>query len=203
MRKRKTDTNEVLEMHQAGKTLTEIAEHFRCSVPNICRMLKRLAPPPPMPESFTDLTEKEQQFVLARVSGKTQTESALQSHDCQDRVSAKSIGWQLSNKPEIEKAIQDILQEEGLTKRYRIKKLKGHVDHKNPDVSLKALDMTWRLDGAYIEKHVVMTVPYGELVMDLESNRREREQLEKELGIIDMTPGERDRYVMGMVSKAG
>jgi hypothetical protein len=37
----------------------------------------------------------------------------------------------------------------GMTRSYRIGKLKNHVDHIDPIVSLKALDMTFKLDGSY------------------------------------------------------
>jgi len=198
MQKRKTDTNEVLRLHEEGKSLGQIAARFKCSKANICRMVKRLRPDPPkpMPESFERLTEKQQNFVLAKASGKSATQAAAESFDCIDRGTAKQIGFQLMHMQDIDKAIQDILQEEGLTKRYRVRKLKSHVDHKNPDISLKALDQSWKLDGSYAaEKHVVATVNYSDLCKSLDEVREAKAALEKELGMTEMSEEEKDTFI--------
>src|SRR4030042_545999 len=135
MQPRKTNTSELIELGEKGWSVTNLAQHFGCSKANISKILKRLFPPPeePLPESFTKLTQREQRFVLARASGKSQTQSALESCDVKDRTVAKAVGYELGQKEDINKAITDILQEEGLTKRYRVRKLLTHVNNRSPD----------------------------------------------------------------------
>jgi len=149
---RKTDDMIILQMLNKGKTQKAIAEHFGVSPAAVCKRIKRLLNK--TPKSFENLTKKEQMFALSIASGKTQTQSALDSHECSSLDSAKSIGHQLMQKPDIQMAVSELMQEEGLTRRYRVQKLKTHIDHPDPNVSLKGLDQSWKLDAAYTEKHV-------------------------------------------------
>ena len=159
---RKTDDNVILQMLREGKTQKEIAEHFDVSPAAICKRVKKLLGK--KPESLERLTEKEQKFALAISEGKTQTQAALDSHDCSSLDSAKSMGYQLMQKPDIQTAVAEIMQETGLTRRYRVQKLKTHIDHPDPNVSLKGLDQSWKLDGAYTEKHVNVHMAYPEML---------------------------------------
>lgn len=93
------------------------------------------------------------------------------------------MGSQLANKDDIQKAISELMQEEGLTRRKRVQVLKDHVLAKDPNVSLKALDQSWKLEGLYTEKHVVAHINYGDYVRGLSEMDREIEELEIELGI--------------------
>jgi hypothetical protein len=47
----------------------------------------------------------------------------------------------------------------GMGRSYRVQKLKTHVDHRDPNISLKALDQSWKIDGSYrdLHMHVGMT----------------------------------------------
>jgi phage terminase small subunit len=182
LRERKTDITELLKLEAQGWSRKRLAEYFKCSRANICKLLKKHKPVE-VPDSFKQLTAKEQAFVLARASGKSQTQSALESFDCVNRNTAKVLGHELMQKPDIERAVSEIMQSEGLTKTYRVRKLKQHVDHTSPDVSLKALDQTWRLDGAYTEKHVHVNINYDDYVKEMSALDREIKQLEEELGV--------------------
>ena len=71
---------------------------------------------------------------------------------------------------------------EGLTRRYRVHRLKDHVDNVDPNVSLKALDQSWKLEGLYTEKHVHAHVTYEDLTREIEELDREIAKLEAELG---------------------
>ena len=157
---RKTDDAVILQMLSEGKTQKEIAEYFDVSGAAICKRVKKLR----VPESLERLTEKEQKFALAVAEGKGRTEAALDSYDCKTLDSARSMAYQLLQKPDVQTAVADLMQEEGLTRRYRVKKLKDHVDHPNPDTSLKALDQTWKLDNAYSETYIHVHASYGEMV---------------------------------------
>jgi type II secretory pathway predicted ATPase ExeA len=63
--------------------------------------------------------------------------------------------------------------------------LKGHIDHPDPNVSLKGLDQSWKLDGAYTEKHVHVHATYEDMTKNLAEIQKKRRQLEVELGIVD------------------
>ena len=153
MSKRKTDDNKILELYQQEKTQKEIADYFGVSAVAIHKRLKKIAASIP-PESFKKLSEKEKAFVLAKAQGKNNLEAAMTSHDCASKDSAKSLGHELMNKPDIRLAVSDVMQSKGLTKGARVDVLKKHVYDPDPNVSLKALDQSWKLDGAYVEKHV-------------------------------------------------
>jgi hypothetical protein len=143
---RKTNDEEILKMLKEGKTQKEIATHFGVSPAAICKRVKRLLPPP---ASLEQLTPKEQRFCLEKAKGQTATDSALKSFDVTSRESAKVIGSQLMKKDNVQTAIKDLMEFHGLTGSYRILKLKGHVDNRDPSVSLKALDMSFKLDSSY------------------------------------------------------
>ena len=159
---RKTDDKVILQMLNDGKTQKEIAEHFNVSGAAICKRVKKLLNR--KPESFERLTEKQQKFALAITEGKTQTQAALDSHECSSLDSAKNLGSQLMAREDIQTAVSELMQEEGLTRRYRVRKLKGHVDHNDPNVSLKALDQSWKLDGAYKEETVHVYMSYEDMM---------------------------------------
>ncbi len=146
MRKRLTDDNIILKLLIEGKAQKQIAEYFGVSPVAIHKRVKRLLP---KPKSLENLTEKEQRFCIEVAGGKTQTQAAMNSFEVTSRESAKVIGSQLMAKPEIQTAITDLMEYHGLTKSYRIQKLKNHVDNRDPNVSLKALDMSFKLDNSY------------------------------------------------------
>jgi hypothetical protein len=158
---RKTDDHVILKLLNEGNSQKDIAQHFNVSGAAICKRVKKILSK--KPKSLERLTEKEQKFVLAISEGKTQTQAALNSHECSSLDSAKSMGWQLMQKGDIQTAVAELMQEEGLTRRYRVQKLKSHIDHPDPNVSLKGLDQSWKLDGAYVEKHVHVHASYEDM----------------------------------------
>ena len=178
---RKTDDHEILQMLNEGKKQKDIAAHFQVSPAAICKRIKRLANQ--LPESFENLTEKKKKFVLAISEGKTQTQAALNSHECSSLDSAKSMGYQLMQKPDIQIAVAELMQETGLTRRYRVQKLKSHIDHPDPNVSLKGLDQSWKLDGAYTDNHVHVHTNYQDIVKTQEIYDQRIKAFEEKYGI--------------------
>jgi len=178
---RKTDDNVILQMLREGKTQKEIAEHFGVSPAAICKRCKKLLGK--KPESFDRLTKRQQKFALAISEGKTQTQAALDSHECSSLDSDKNVGSQLMARPDIQTAVAELMQEEGLTRRYRVQKLKGHVDAADPNVSLKALDQSWKLDGAYTEKHVHVHTTYPEMLQKNAEIQAKVRAFEEKFGI--------------------
>lgn len=143
---RKIDDEKLLEMFKAGKLQKEIAAHFKVSPVAVCKRLKRLLPPP---KSLENLTEKAKRFAIEVSKGRTATQAVLNSYEVGSMESAKVMGSQLMDKPEIKMAINELMDYHGLTRSYRIKKLKQHVDNNDPVVSLKALDMSLKLANEY------------------------------------------------------
>jgi hypothetical protein len=135
------------------------------------------------PDSLERLTQRQQKFAIAIAEGKTQTQAALDSHECSSLDSAKSMGHQLMQKSDIQIAVAELMQEEGLTRRYRVQKLKTHIDHSDPNVSLKGLDQSWKLDGAYKEEQVHVHMSYDDMVKINEQARAKRKAFEEKYGI--------------------
>lgn len=173
MGKRLLNSEELLRMYKEGKPQKDIAEHFNVTPAAVCKRLKRLLP---LPESVQSLTEKERRFVIEKAKGRTNVQAALASYECSSVQSAKSIGSQLLSKPAVITAIDELMDLHGLTKSYRVKRLKQHVDHTDPNVSLKGLDMSFRLDGSYSpEKHIVGQFSLVELLSRMHEGRKEVE----------------------------
>jgi predicted transcriptional regulator len=173
-----TDDTTILEMLKEGKTQKEIAAHFGVSPAAICKRVKKLLPPP---ESLQELTEKEQVFAVAISKGMTQTDAAMTAFDVTSRASAKSLGCTLMTKPDIQVAVAELMQQQGLTRTYRVQKLKQHVDNRDPNVSLKALDQSWKLEGAYTETHVNLNINYADYDKTIEALDAEIAELEDKL----------------------
>ncbi len=198
---RKINDNELIQMLKEGRmTQKEMADHFGVSEPAITKMKKRyrklgLYNEYEVPETFKSLSEKEQKFVLARVEGKNQTQSALEAFECSTDGSARSMGSQLAKRDDIQKAVSEIMQEEGLTRRSRVQILRGHVYAKDPNVSLKALEQTWKLEGAYTEKHVNLNISYADMTRNLEEMKREMRELDAELGLTGDDSKEEGQFV--------
>jgi hypothetical protein len=176
---RKINDKKLMSMVKAGTLQKDIAAHFGVSPAAICKRVKRLSP---APGSLDCLTEKEQRFAIEKAKGKTQTQAALASYDCSSLDSAKNIGSQLMRKPDIQTAISDLMEYHGLSRSYRIGKLKTHVDSPDGQLSLKALDQTWKLDGSYLEEEVRAHLSYDLMSMELNQLEVELEKVNQEMG---------------------
>jgi hypothetical protein len=175
VRHRKIDDQLLAQMLEQGKTQAEAARHFNVSEAAISKRVKRLFPE--YPESLNKLTPKEQKFALEVAAGRNQSAAALIAFDASPD-SARTIGSRLMAREDVGKAISDIMSEEGLGRRYRIQRLKQHVDSQSADVSLRALDQSFKLDG-YIEKHIDVSWSIGdvyELLADLKARKQQLEQ---------------------------
>lgn len=158
MRQRKINDNVLFEMLKQGKPQKEIAAHFGVSPVAVCKRVKRLIPPPDLDKY--GLTVKERAFVAEKAKGKTNIQAALASYEVTSLDSAKNIGSQLMSKPEVQMAIDELMEFHNIGRSFRIGKLAHHINHNDPTVSLKALDLSWRLDGSFApEKHMTVTFP--------------------------------------------
>lgn len=144
---KKIDDEILNQMIAEGKPQREMAQFFGVSDAAISKRIKRLSQPEP--ESFKNLSPGEKRFVIARCEGKSQSAAALQAFNCGSVESAKAIGSRLSGDPDIRKAVDDLMHEEGIGRRYRIRKLRNVIDARDLSVSVKGLDMANRLTGEY------------------------------------------------------
>ena len=170
--KRRTDDSIILQMLEDGKQQKEIAAFFGVSAAAVCKRIKRILPYEP--KALKMLSSKQQKFAIAISEGKTQTDAAMSSFNVTTRDSGKTIGSRLMKQSDIQTAVSEIMQQEGLTRKYRVQKLKTHVDNRDPHVSLKALDQTWKLDNSYSETHV--HVPNFEALVEHKQSLEEASQ---------------------------
>lgn len=142
----KIDDSELLRLKAEGKSVKELASHFGVSRVAIWKKLKRLTA---MPVSFRKLTDRQKKFVLSKVEGKTNTQSAMEAFEVTSRDSAKALGYKLMKDPDINKAISDLMAEEGLTRRYVVQRLRKLIDHPDGHIAIKTIDITNKMRGEY------------------------------------------------------
>jgi hypothetical protein len=163
--KKKIDDSLLLQMADEGKSQTEIAQHFGCSPAAVCKRLKRLI----RPSALKKLTHKEQRFVMEICQGENQTQAAMKAFDVGSLDSAKTLGSRYMRDRDIQEAISAVLENEGLDRRYLARKLKTHVDGKDPAVSLRAVDMGFKLHDAYPANKNLNINTEIESIVDLEA----------------------------------
>ena len=144
---RKIIDTELLELLDQGMSQKEAAQHFNCSEPAISRRLKKIRPR--VPQALEKLTKKQKNFALALAEGQSKTQAATIAYDVSTIDSARTIGKTLSADSDIQTAVSEILQRNGLTKQYRVNRLRELVDSLDSNVALRAIDMTFKLDGSY------------------------------------------------------
>lgn len=155
MRKPIINPETLLDLIKQGKSQKEAAAYFGVSPVAISKRLKRLIPPP---KSLERLTEKEKKFVITKAKGNTATQAVLESYEVSSLESAKVIGSNLMARPQIQQAICDLMNYHGLTRSFRVGRLKEHVDNRDPNISLKAIDLANKMDGSYIEQRLNVNI---------------------------------------------
>ena len=88
----------------------------------------------------------------------------MDAYEVSSLPSAKSLGSQMMKKPKIEAAVSEWMDYHGLTRDYRVKTLRKHVDNRDPNVSLKALEQSWKLGGNYHETHLHVEMNIDDLM---------------------------------------
>ena len=159
---RRTDNETIRRMKAEGKTGKSIAEYFGVSVAYICKRWKRIQPVKE-PEIFSSLTGKQKKFVLAKAEGKSNTNAAMEAFEVTSRDSAKALGHNLMKDPDIDRAIQEIMCEEGLTRRHVIRRLKELVDCADGNIAIKGIDVANKLSGDYAPEKRDLRLAVGEV----------------------------------------
>jgi predicted transcriptional regulator len=169
---KKINDTVLIEMADNGAPQNSIALHFGVSEAAISKRLKRLRQQAAHSAILDKLTAKEQRFVAEICSGTSQTQSAVVAFDVGSIDSAKAIGNRLMKDDDILQAISSVMEEEGLSRRYLVKKLKGHVDSVDSNVSLRAVDMGLKLHDAYpAKKSLNLNASVEFMPIDLEAYR--------------------------------
>jgi hypothetical protein len=139
----KINVEQLLKLKQEGKSLKELAEYFGCSKVAVWKRLKHAVPLPP---SFTKLSQKEQKFVLAKARGLNNVQAATEAFDVTNAKSAKSIGSRLMKDPDVKEAVDDLMFQVGLGRRYLLQRLKTLVDHPDGNLNVKALNLCFQIN---------------------------------------------------------
>lgn len=145
----KINYDELIQMENEGASQKELADHFCCSVPAVSKALAKARQNAIRPAILDKLTAKEERFAVEIASGQNQTQAALMAFECSSLDSAKAIGSRLARDPEISEAITAILNSEGLDKRSLCKRLHDHVSSTDAQASLRGVDMSLKLHGAF------------------------------------------------------
>jgi hypothetical protein len=132
------------ELYRQGMPLKEIGKELGVSHVAIHKRAKRLNLSR-LPEAFKPLTEKERQFCLTVAGGQSRINAVMATYDVVNRNSAKALQHTLMKNPEIRLAIDELMEQKGIGRDFRITKLGEHIQSPDPVVSLKALDMACKI----------------------------------------------------------
>jgi predicted transcriptional regulator len=180
--KRKIDDAILIKMLEEGHMQKDVAKFFKVSPAAISKRLKKIEQAVKIERNLEGLTDKEKKFCLEVASGQTKTAAALASYECGSRSSAKALGSQLTKRDDINLAISQIMNEEGIGRRHRIKTLRRHINNElDPHVSLKGVDIANKMDGIYVEKKVHVHASYQDLVKATEHAEAALECFQEEL----------------------
>ncbi|MCX5825639.1 MAG: terminase small subunit [Deltaproteobacteria bacterium] len=175
----KINQDELQAMLKDGKSQAECSRHFGVSEAAVCKAVKRLKAAV-MPASMEALTDKQRAFTLNLASGMNATESAMQAYDCTSREAAKVLGCRMAKEPDIATALADIMAQEGIPLRRRIKRVRDLIESADLSAASRGLDMSFKLDGAYAAEKIQVQVDHVQLKVDL---NKAIEALRKEQGL--------------------
>jgi hypothetical protein len=121
-----------------------------------------------MPTVARGLTVKQRRFVRAYVETGNGTEAALAAYDTTDPSTAHAIATENLGKPTVQAAVGELLDKGGLSDgklaeiHARYLALHDSDDPQEKALALRALDMAYRLKGAYApERHRLESGPLG------------------------------------------
>jgi phage terminase small subunit len=181
---RKVDDEKLLDMLHSGMQQKTIARLFGVSPQYINKRIGQLksyeASEINEPPTFATLTTAQKKFCISKAQGETNIAAVMQSYEVTSQKSAKSLGTTLMRNPSIQASIAELMDLHGLTKNDRIRQLKKLVYSKDGNVSLKALDQTWKLDGSYAPQDVNMQVDIRAITARADQLLREMKRMDEE-----------------------
>jgi DNA-binding Lrp family transcriptional regulator len=156
MRRKITDdvlTQWMVRIDSGEITQKDLAAQLGVSPSALNQRIKRLKSYA-LPESFKALTDKQKLFALAKVEGKSNLDAVKSAYDVTSSESGKALGTQLMKDPDIGAAIQDLMAQEGITRRRRVQRLRDMIDCPDLSVAGKGLDMSFKLAGDYAPQQI-------------------------------------------------
>lgn len=144
------DDFKLIELFRQGKSQKQIADTLNVSHVAVHKRIKRLGLLQ-LPDSFDSLTDKERQFCLLVAGGQSRINAVMQTYDVTSRESAKALQRTLMNTKKITVALNDLMEQKGIGREFRINKLAQFMKHPDPVIGLKALDMGFKLSGDELE----------------------------------------------------
>ncbi|MFZ4439422.1 MAG: hypothetical protein ACOYOS_13415 [Syntrophales bacterium] len=187
---KKIDDAVAQQMRKDGKQQREIADHFNVSESAMSQWSKRQQKSE-LPESFKALTAGEQKFVLAKVSGKSSAAAAMDSFECGSYDSGKTIGSRLNGDPDVQRAIHDLLHEEGIGRRYRVQRLKAVINSSDLGLCAKGVEIANKMVGDYLPEKLTVEINFPELqrqMFEAADRLREHYLAEGKRDIYDIMP---------------
>jgi hypothetical protein len=78
----------------------------------------------------------------------------LDAYNCGSVESAKTIGSRLASDPDVSTAIQDLMHQEGIGRRYRVKRLRDVINAADLGIASRGLEMANKLTAEYAPEKV-------------------------------------------------
>lgn len=169
MRARIISDEHIVNLYEQGLNQSQIGKALGVSNVAIHKRLKNIL----VMQKLVSLTPKEKQFCLGVAEGKSRTQSAMEAYDCSSRESAKALQNTLSEKSEIQESITAIMDLQGLSRTNLVKVLRKHVfNDTDPNVSLRAVDMGFKLSNSYpAQKNVNLNASVAIMPIDMSKYR--------------------------------
>ena len=143
-RRRLIDDEKLQELYRQGMPLKQIGEALGVSSVACHKRIRKLNLTK-LPKSVESLTEKERNFCLAVVGGKSRINACMATYDVTSRESAKALQQTLMKNPAIRTSINDLMEAGGVGKVFRVEKLAEHMQSRDEMIALKALDMGMKI----------------------------------------------------------
>lgn len=164
------DNNQFKDLVEKGKNDREIAEFFNVSPQAVWAKRKRMEKKHKLTKALPPLTTKQQEFVEKMTTEKRPKglEVVKEVYGITDNKQAQMQLQRTMNSPAVREAITTILDRNGITRDMLTKKLKTHINSSKAEISIKAVDMGFKLHDDYpASKNVNLNVNLEWLPVDL------------------------------------
>jgi DNA-binding Lrp family transcriptional regulator len=166
--KKLASSEDIVRLKVEGKSLRDIAKELGVSVPAIHKRVRKLDGEIKKAVVIKEsgLSEGEVKFAQAVINGDSLRSAAMNVRQDLLPGALSNYATELSRRTDIRKLIRELMEASGIGLRARVGKLAEHVNNMDATTSLKALDMSFKLDGSLInDNHTETTVNVG--IMDL------------------------------------
>jgi hypothetical protein len=169
-----------------GLTKKDIAKHFSVSPAAVTYAVQALERGRP-PDSFMRLDPQKQNFVLQKISGENSADAARAAYSPSTDESARSIGYRCMSDPDIQFALKDLMFQEGIGRRTRIRHLRQMIESRDMTAKGKGLDMSFKIGQEYAATEINVTVDYNP-----QKQRERLGELRRMITIVNEMPDDAD-----------